>query len=147
REYQCRFYPLGDDIYHNNSFGLFEEATIVPFQERDIQDYIRDFVTQEPSDTPPSQRYQDYWKKLSAIPNLKDLASNPFLLTLALRELPKLSDDLQDLARIKVTRLKLFDGFFKDWVRINITRLQRSKLSSEYRFVFENLLDYGFAKC
>ncbi|KAG0075292.1 hypothetical protein BGZ90_010055, partial [Linnemannia elongata] len=147
RGYQGRFYPLGDDIYHNNSFGLFEEATIVPFQERDIQDYIRDFVTQEPSDTPPSQRYQDYWRKLSAIPNLKDLASNPFLLTLALRELPKLSDDLQDLARIKVTRLKLFDGFFKDWVRINVIRLQRSKLSSEYRFVFEDLLDYGFAKC
>ncbi|KAG0056881.1 hypothetical protein BGZ89_001988, partial [Linnemannia elongata] len=134
REYQGRFYPLGDDVYHNNPFGLFEEATIVPFQERDIQDYILDFATQEPSDTPPIQRYQNYWRKLSAIPNLKDLVSNPFLLTLALRE-------------IKVTRLKLFDGFFKDWVRINIARLQRSKLSPEYRFVFENLLDYGFAKC
>ncbi|KAH7034386.1 hypothetical protein BKA57DRAFT_540383 [Linnemannia elongata] len=147
QEYQYRFYPIGDNIYHNNSFCLFEEATIVPFQERDIQDYILHFATQEPLDTPPTQRYQDYWRKLSAIPNLKDLVSNPFLLTLALKELPKLSDDLQDLARIKVTRLKLFDGFFKEWTRINIARLQRSNLSPEYRFVFKDLLDYGFAKC
>ncbi|KAG0058474.1 Transducin (beta)-like 1 X-linked receptor 1, partial [Linnemannia elongata] len=147
REYQYWFYPIGDNIYHNNSFGLFEEATIVPFQERDIQDYILHFATQEPLDTPPIQRYQDYWRKLSAIPNLKDLVSNPFLLTLALRELPKLSNDLQDLARIKFTRLKLFDGFFKEWTRINIARLQRSNLSPEYRFVFKDLLDYGFAKC
>ncbi|KAF9278284.1 hypothetical protein BGZ88_000653, partial [Linnemannia elongata] len=146
-DYQTRFYPLEDDIYRNNSFGLFEEATIVPFQEKDIQAYILNFATQEPSNTPPIQRYQDYWRKLGAIPNLKDLVSNPFLLTLALRELPKLSDDLQDLARIRVTRLKLFDGFFKEWIRINIARLQRSNLSLEYWSVFKDLLDYGFAKC
>lgn len=151
RHYQGRFYPLGDDKYHDKCSELFEEAMIAPFQESDIQNFIKqhitNFYTQEPPDTPPTQRYQDYWEKISAIPNLKDLISNPFLLTLTLRALPSLSNDLQDLANNKALRLKLYDGFVKEWIRINITRLQRSKLSQECRCVFDSLLNDGFAWC
>ncbi|KAG9061040.1 hypothetical protein KI688_007669 [Linnemannia hyalina] len=151
RDYQCRFYPLGDDKYHDKSSELFQEATIVPFQKSDIQEFVKQYVLgfadQEPSDNPPAPSFDDYWEKLSAIPNLMDLVSNPFLLTLALRVLPSLSIDLQDLTKNKATRLQLYDGFVKKWIRINITRLQRSTLSQEYRSVFESLLNDGFAWC
>ncbi|KAF9146263.1 hypothetical protein BGX30_002519 [Mortierella sp. GBA39] len=151
RDYQCRFYPLGDDKYHDKSSELFKEATIVPFQQSDIQEFVKkyvlDFANQEPSDNPSTPSFNDYWEKLGAIPNLMRLVSNPFLLTLALRALPLLSIDPQDLAKNKATRLQLYDDFVNKWIRINIARLQRSKLSQEYRSVFDSLLNDGFAWC
>ncbi|KAK3833152.1 MAG: hypothetical protein JOS17DRAFT_827104 [Linnemannia elongata] len=151
RNYQGRFYPLGHDNYNDDCAELFEEAIITPFQESDIQNFIKqyalNFAAQEPSDRLSVQHYKDYWEKITAIPNLMDLASNPFLLTLALKALPSLSIDLQDLANNKATRLQLYDRFVKEWIRINIARLQRSKLSQEYRSVFDSLLNDGFEWC
>ncbi|KAF9536420.1 hypothetical protein EC957_010997, partial [Mortierella hygrophila] len=151
RGYQYRFYPLGGDIYHDKSCELFKEATIVPFQKSDIREFIKQYVLsfpgQEPSDNPPTPSFDDYWEKLGAIPNLMNLVSNPFLLTLALKALPSLSIDLQDLNKNEATRLQLYDGFVNEWIRISIARLQRSTLSQEYRSAFESLLNYGFAWC
>ncbi|KAG0046071.1 hypothetical protein BGZ89_005415, partial [Linnemannia elongata] len=151
RDYQGRFYPLGDNRYHGKCSELFDEAIIAPFQETDIQEFIEQYVvklaTQEPSDNPSAPSFDDYWEKLSIIPNMMGLVSNPFLLTLALRALPPLSIDFQDLTNNNATRLQLYDGFVEEWIRINITRLQQSNLNQEYRSVFDSLLNDGFAWC
>ncbi|KAF9281372.1 Transducin (beta)-like 1 X-linked receptor 1, partial [Linnemannia elongata] len=150
-DYQGRFYPLGDNRYHGECSELFDEAIITPFQKTDIQEFINQYVvelpTQEPSDNPSAPSFDDYWEKLSIIPNMMGLVSNPFLLTLALRALPSLSIDFQDLTNNNATRLQLYDGFVQEWIRINIARLQQSNLNQDYRTVFDSLLNDGFAWC
>ncbi|OAQ22859.1 hypothetical protein K457DRAFT_1825144 [Linnemannia elongata AG-77] len=150
-DYQGRFYPLGDNRYHGECSELFDEAIITPFQKTDIQEFIKQYVvelpTQEPSDNPSAPSFDDYWEKLSIIPNMMGLVSNPFLLTLALRALPSLSIDFQDLTNNNATRLQLYDGFVEEWIRINIARLQQSNLNQDYRTVFDSLLNDGFAWC
>ncbi|KAG0311138.1 hypothetical protein BGZ97_012055 [Linnemannia gamsii] len=149
RNYQGRFYPLGDDKYHGKPSELFEEATIVPFSESDIQDYVNQHVLhtapQEPFAAIPASRYDETWKKLSAIPNLMNLVTNPFLLSLALGALPSLAIDPLDPAKNKATRLELFDRFVDEWIRINICRLQQSNLSQKDRTAFNSLLDEGYS--
>lgn len=150
-DYQGRFYPLGDNRYHGECSELFDEAIITPFQKTDIQKFIKQYVvqlpTQGPSDNPSAPSFDDYWEKLSIIPNMMGLVSNPFLLTLALRALPSLSIDFQDLTNNNATRLQLYDGFVEEWIRINIARLQQSNLNQDYRTVFDSLLNDGFAWC
>ncbi|KAG0277213.1 hypothetical protein BGZ96_002953, partial [Linnemannia gamsii] len=151
RDYQGRFYPLGNDKYDNKCYELFEEATIVPFSESNIQDYIKqhilDLSDQALSDNSVVPSYDDIWEKLSAVPNLMKLASNPFLLSLALGALPLLSVDTLDPTKNKATRLLLFDRFVEGWIGINKCRLQESNLDPEARSTFYILLDKGFSKC
>ncbi|KAF9120368.1 Transducin (beta)-like 1 X-linked receptor 1, partial [Mortierella sp. 14UC] len=151
RDYQDNFSPLGHDKYHDKSSRLFEEATIVPFSKSDIQEYVRqyvlDFAAQEPSDNPPALSFDDYWKKLSIIPNLMNLVSNPFLLTLALKAIPSRSIEALDSTGLQAMQHDLYDGFIQEWVRLHQKRLQGTVLKQDIRAAFDILLRDGFAWC
>ncbi|KAH7034397.1 hypothetical protein BKA57DRAFT_183467 [Linnemannia elongata] len=148
---QCRFYPLGDDKYHDKTSELFEEATIVPFQRSDIQEYVKQYVldaaAQEPSDNPSAPSFNDYWEKLSVIPNIMNLVSNPFLLTLALKAIPSRSIEALDSTGLGVMQLDLYDGFIQDWVDLHQKRLEGTIFKHDIRMAFDNLLRDGFSWC
>ncbi|KAF9549797.1 WD_REPEATS_REGION domain-containing protein [Mortierella hygrophila] len=150
-KYQGRFYPLGDDKYHDKTSGLFEEATIVPFQESDIQEFVKqyvlDFAAQVPSDSPPAPSFNDYWKKLTVIPNLMNLVSNPFLLTLALKALPSRSIEALDSEGLEAMQQDLYDGFIQEWASLHEKRLHGAILKQDIRAAFISLLDAGFDWC
>ncbi|KAF9126230.1 WD_REPEATS_REGION domain-containing protein, partial [Mortierella sp. GBA39] len=150
-KYQCRFNPLGDDKYHDKTSGLFEEATIVPFQESDIKEFVRqhvlNFAAQVPSDNPSAPSFDDYWEKLSVIPNLMNLVSNPFLLTLALEALPSRSIEALDSKGLEAMQQDLYDGFIQEWASLHEKRLHGAILKQDIRAAFISLLDAGFDWC
>ncbi|KAG9070334.1 hypothetical protein KI688_009671 [Linnemannia hyalina] len=81
------------------------------------------------------------------IPNIKDLVKNPFLLTLALKALPRMVASNSDLPSIRVTRVGLYDMFVEQWLETNRLRLQSNTLSKEELMAFNSLMDYGFIGC
>ncbi|KAG0369979.1 hypothetical protein BGX24_002217 [Mortierella sp. AD032] len=149
--YQDNFRPLGDDKYHDNSSRLFEEATIVPFSKNDIQEFVKQYVldgtAQGSSDNPPAISFDDYWEKLSAIPNLMSLVSNPFLLTLALKAIPSRSIKALDFTELEAMQHDLYDSFIQEWVRLHQKRLQGTILEQNFRAAFDILLRDGFSWC
>ncbi|KAG0283777.1 hypothetical protein BGZ97_008416, partial [Linnemannia gamsii] len=151
REYQGDFRPHGGNKYDNRPSELFEEATIVPFSESDIQDYVRQHIlnlpAQPPSDNPVVPSYNDIWEKLNVIPNMMNLVSNPFLLTLALRALPSQSIEALQDSELKAMQHHLYDGFMQEWGRVGQRRLHGTDLEANVREAFSNLLNDGFVRC
>ncbi|KAF9117641.1 WD_REPEATS_REGION domain-containing protein, partial [Mortierella sp. 14UC] len=147
-DYHGRFYPYERDLYRDKSSDLFEEATIVSFTKDDIEEFIK-FYVEDPKaagfleDFPfPSQ--EECLEMLSAVPNVMNLARNPFLLTLALKALPYLPVDALSKAKLRATRLDLYCGFVKQWIQLSKERIERSSLRQEDRDVFDLLLEADF---
>ncbi|KAK3824285.1 MAG: hypothetical protein J3R72DRAFT_17473 [Linnemannia gamsii] len=154
RGYHGRFQPHGSDLYHDSSPDFFEEATIVPFSEADIRDFVQqhlhDAQEREYPDNRPIWTTTHFMNMVSTIPDMLSLIRNPFLLTLALEVLPSLpSDALDTFTNVKVTRLKLLSVFFSRWIQINKARLERTVLSPKISAVFVELCDSdaGFEGC
>ncbi|KAF9117369.1 hypothetical protein BGW39_002255, partial [Mortierella sp. 14UC] len=149
----CRTQYLGSS-YHDRfrpqseKQDLLQEAVIAPFSLEQITSYVEQFVES------PSARFlfgdvpvwssKEFVDKLQTIPNLLDLARNPFLLTLALRAFPKLVSSQEDLSRIHVTRVSLYDKFVEQWLEVNKQRLWSNKLSGDEHDALELLLNDGF---
>jgi WD40 repeat protein len=139
-DYRGRFVPKAFNQYHQNANNLFREAVIAPFSNDQIGDYVELYVPLEPR-TWVKENYMD---KLEKIPNLMDLARNPFLLTLCLEALPHVVQDRSNLSRLRVTRVQLYDAFVQHWLGVNKRRLQDLKLSGDKFLAFEELLEDGF---
>ncbi|KAF9081019.1 hypothetical protein BGX23_001392, partial [Mortierella sp. AD031] len=87
RDYQDSFAPQerGDGGHYNRpALDLFQQAAIVPFSEDQIEVYVEQYVQHEPR----TWTKEDYMDRLTTIPSLLDMATNPFLLTLSLEVLP-----------------------------------------------------------
>ncbi|KAG0283804.1 WD_REPEATS_REGION domain-containing protein [Linnemannia gamsii] len=138
--YHDRFAPHGIDHYHGLALDLFQEAAIAPFSMDQIHDYVEMYVSSEPQ----TWSTQDYMDKLSTIPKLMELVENPLLLSLALKALPRVTKDKQDLSTIRITPVRLYDTFVTDWLDINEIRLQRKTLSEEDRDALFQLVEAGF---
>ncbi|KAF9141589.1 Programmed cell death protein 6 [Mortierella sp. GBA39] len=151
RGYDGRFRPYEADRFHDRSSDLFEEATILPFTDSDIKDYIMRFVMDPAAAvflgniSVLSQKI--YLERLSVFPKLMDLAKNPFLLTLALKALPSLPTDTLDSSDPEVLQLGLYHGFIHEWIRFSKERLHRVRLSPEVQDGFDELLEADFWWC
>ncbi|KAG0255126.1 WD_REPEATS_REGION domain-containing protein, partial [Linnemannia exigua] len=149
--YEGRFHPQGSDKYHDSSSRLFEEATIVPFSESDIQEFVTRYIMDPAVHTfvgnAPVLRQDNYLEKLKVIPNVMNLAKNPFLLTLALKALPSLSIDDLDQTQLKATQQDLYRGFIKEWIQVSKSRLNRASLRQKVQDVFFELLEADFEWC
>ncbi|KAG0300936.1 hypothetical protein BGZ97_003014, partial [Linnemannia gamsii] len=147
-DYQDQFRPQANNRYHSDSVNVFQEVAIAPFSSSQIHDYVKQFVrspeTQELFDGRPVWSVQEYLDKLQAIPNMMDLVKNPFLLSLSLRTLPLVVQDVLDLSKIVVTRLVVYDTFIDQWLEVNKKRLQNSRLTPAATLAWRNLLDDGF---
>ncbi|KAF9117715.1 hypothetical protein BGW39_001860 [Mortierella sp. 14UC] len=93
---------------------------------------------------PTGDRSSNYMDKLNKIPKMIELVANPFLLTLALRALPKIANSAQDLSAIHLTRVGLYDSVIEEWLQTDKLRLEGSTLSTEAQAVLEELLDANF---
>ncbi|KAF9899234.1 hypothetical protein EC991_009275, partial [Linnemannia zychae] len=140
QDYRDRFAPQGGGHYSRSDLDLFQEAAITPFSKEQIQDYVEQYVPLEPR----TWTTQDYMERLTNIPNLMDLVKNPFLLSLSLEALPKVTEGQLDLATIKITHVQLYDIFVDYWLDVNKRRLQRNTLSKDDRAALDDLLDAGF---
>ncbi|KAF9899733.1 hypothetical protein EC991_008410 [Linnemannia zychae] len=148
-DYRSRFQPAGDR-YLQPTAELFQEAVIASFSRSQIEQYVDQFVQKASSNaidtTHSSWTAVDYLDKLNKIPKLIELVANPFLLTMALRALPKISHFEQDLSKIRLTRVGLYDNFIEEWLDTNKLRLESSTLSTEAQNTLEALLDEGFVQ-
>ncbi|KAG9071689.1 hypothetical protein KI688_005902 [Linnemannia hyalina] len=150
-DYQGRFRPHGPDHYFDKSANLYEESTIASLSESDIKEFIQQYVRDLPAQEPLGRLHlsiaDDYWNALAAIPNMVNVVENPFLLTLALRNLPSLSHDALDPARRETTRDQLYNNFVNSWIDANKKRLDSTILSQESSDAYDLLCDPNFRWC
>ncbi|KAF9089350.1 hypothetical protein BGX29_012107 [Mortierella sp. GBA35] len=147
-DYRSRFQPQATNRYDRAAPDLFQEAVIASFTKPQIQQYVQQYVKRHASHNVPQNRspwtVEEYMEKLVKIPNLIDLVSNPFLLSLSLEALPEVINSHKDLSTIRITRVELYDGFVKQWLEINRTRLESSPLSDSERSALDRLVEDDF---
>ncbi|KAG0295618.1 hypothetical protein BGZ96_011328 [Linnemannia gamsii] len=139
-EYRDRFVPKSLEINDRYADDLFQEAAIIPFSVDQIQNFINLYVRHNS----PPWTAQDYLNKLKAIPNLMDMAKNPFLLTITLETLPSVVAGDSDLSKVRIFRAQLYDVFVEKWLLSNQQRLMFSALSVKDRDVMDRLVKVGF---
>ncbi|KAG0207760.1 hypothetical protein BGX33_006654 [Mortierella sp. NVP41] len=148
RDYLDRFQPQPIDRYSPPTCHLLQEAVIVPFSNNQIRDYVKQFVrdteVHKLFGNRPIWSVEEYMDTLAQIPNLLQLVTNPFLLTLSLRSLPDIVKDNLDPSTIKMTRLRLYDNFINQWLEINRQRLTSMKHDTATKVALEELIDGGF---
>ncbi|KAK3811514.1 MAG: WD40-repeat-containing domain protein [Linnemannia elongata] len=148
QDYRSRFQPQLIDRYQSAVTDLFQEAVVAAFSRNQIQQYVEEYVKGLPTVGPlqdrPSWTADEYMDKLTGIPNLMELVSNPFLLTLALDALPSVVESNKDLSAIKITRVQLYDSFVKRWLEVNRKRLEASPLSNDERTELDMLIEDNF---
>ncbi|KAF9983856.1 hypothetical protein BGZ65_001352, partial [Modicella reniformis] len=139
-DYRDRFQP--GDRNNQSDPSLFLEAVITPFTLDQIQAYIKQYVFVHQ----PLWQTEDYNQALESIPSLKDLVTNPFLMSLSLEVLPRMMDPGQQLSATRVTRVALYDQFVEQWLERGKKRLGEKDLSPQARSAFEGLSDEGFTQ-
>ncbi|KAF9912570.1 hypothetical protein EC991_009995 [Linnemannia zychae] len=146
-DYRSHFHPQPSSIY-GHEVELMVEAVIAPFSEEQIEQYVGQYVKGLEKRSVIQSRaawtLEEYMEKLTKIPNLMELVSNPFLLALSLGALPGLVELKKDLSAIRITRVLLYDGFVKHWIDVNKARLESSTLSDNERSEFYLILDDDF---
>ncbi|KAF9094673.1 WD_REPEATS_REGION domain-containing protein [Mortierella sp. GBA35] len=132
--------PGGWNIKMADVSDLFQEAVITSFSPSQIEDYIQQYINL----TGRSWTTEDVMDKLASVSNLLDLIKNPFLLTLALEALPKLIGNSQDRARMRASRVDLYDSFVEQWLDVNRERLEFGPLTPAEKQELDSMLDDGF---
>ncbi|KAG0356403.1 hypothetical protein BGZ54_000737 [Gamsiella multidivaricata] len=146
----CRSEHLGQDYRdlfqpskpNPSGSDCFQQAVLVPFSMNQVKDYIKEYVKIKR----PLWEASDYEGVLNQIPSLQELVKNPFLLTLSLEVLPRLTDPGQRLAANKITRVLLYDEFMAQWLERNKKRLATQELSDQEKEAFGSLSDDGFTQ-
>ncbi|KAF9945513.1 hypothetical protein BGZ70_003768, partial [Mortierella alpina] len=126
----------------------FKEVEIAPFTSDKIREYVRKYVNGASTFDAAVWRTQEYMQALETVPNLLDLAKNPFLLTLSLEVLPRIIHvyQMKELSGTSITRLRLYDQFVEHWLEREVKRLQGKELNREDTEAFETLVYEGFAR-
>jgi hypothetical protein len=139
-DYRERFQPV--DRNQQSDSSLFQEAVIASFSIHEVHAYIRQYV----SIHQPLWQIEDYKQALELIPTLKDLVTNPFLMTLSLEVLPRMVDPGQNLTATQVTRVGLYDHFVEQWLERGKKRIGEKDLIPQARAIFERLSEEGFVQ-
>ncbi|KAF9277098.1 hypothetical protein BGZ68_009527, partial [Mortierella alpina] len=148
RDYIDLFQPQPLHRYDPSKRHLFQEAAIIPFSENQIKDYVDQFV----QETEVHKLFPDrsvwsaaeYMDKLTRIPNLLPLVTNPFLLNLSLRSLPVFFKEHLDPSKITITRLNLFGIFIDEWLEVNRQRLRSMDHSEAAKAKLDELVEGDF---
>ena len=147
----CRTEYLGDgdrdrfqpgDRNHPSDSSQLQEAVITSFSPGQVQDSIRQYVIIHR----PLWGADDYKQALECIPSLKDLVSNPFLMTLSLEVLPRMVDPGQHLSATRVTRVGLYGHFVEQWLERGKKLVSEKDMNVQARAAFESLSDDGFTQ-
>ncbi len=130
-DYQYKFHPTGEPT-------ALQEYRLAPFSPATVARYVEQYSKNHP--TAP-WRAENYKKALQE-PNLQALVSNPFLLKMAVSELPNLS--AADLQGSSLTRLSLYAQFVKSWFARSRQRLAHIQLDAEETKEFKRVDGEGF---
>ncbi|CAG8496271.1 18052_t:CDS:2, partial [Gigaspora rosea] len=134
--YEKMFCPI-----ENGERG-FQELTLTPFSEVEIEQYIRKYFDYSKKKGSPLPSNADtYFQHIKNIPQVKDLVSNPILLKITLAVLPDL---LRKESRI--SRIMLYDEFIKKWFERAQNRLQKIQLKPNEQKEFDRLKNNDFYK-
>ncbi|KAG0225833.1 hypothetical protein BGX31_007488 [Mortierella sp. GBA43] len=138
-DYLDYFQPM-DRNRHSKS-PWFQEAAVTPFSLDQVKGYISKYVEVHQ----PLWSFDDYQQALELIPSLKDLVTNPFLMSLSLEVLPRMVDPGQHLSATRVTRVALYDHFIEQWLERSKKRLLgETTLNPQAKAVFDGLSQEGF---
>ncbi|KAF9148999.1 hypothetical protein BG015_009232, partial [Linnemannia schmuckeri] len=149
-DYRSRFQPHSTDRYARSTPDLMLEAVIAPFSRFQIEQYVEQYVKSQSAAPVIVQNRQtwskdEYMRTLTNVPKLIELVSNPFLLTLSLDALPEVIDPKKEnLSSIRITRVQLYDGFVKQWLRVNKARLESNPLTPSDQKAFDLLTEDDF---
>ncbi|KAG0299529.1 hypothetical protein BGZ97_003653 [Linnemannia gamsii] len=141
-DYRARFMPQDGTNLYRSAADLFQEATIAPFSEEQIESYVQQYVLLEPK----TWTMQEYMDKLTAISSLMDVVKNPLFLILALEVLPSVAEDQQAKSDISITRTRVYDLLVDQWFHINLKRLQNRSLPKDEIDELDRLIEEGFEK-
>lgn len=141
-DYRDRFQP-GDHRQRQPGSSFFQEAVMAPFSIHQIHAYIKQYVSVHQ----PLWQAADYKQALELIPNMKDLAKNPYLLNLSMQVLPYTTSPGQHLSSSdRITRSTLHDQFIEQWLERSKRQLEDRDLSSQARATLDQLSDEGFTQ-
>ncbi|KAG0271483.1 hypothetical protein BGZ95_000701 [Linnemannia exigua] len=144
----CRTGYLGLNSINNDDLSppvdsLFQQASIVPFSENQIEEYIEEYVHtanlfSEAGTSVWSAK--EFWDTLSRIPNLVDLAKNPILHELILKVLPTVATNDADFSSVDGSQYRrIFDTIVGHWVESSRRRLLHMRMSTRVQVAFEIL--------
>ncbi len=129
--YEYKFHPPGAP-------SLLQKCRMAPFSKEAIERYVEQYSGNHPHALWSAADYKSAFKE----PNLQALVSNPFLLKMAVSELPNLS--AADLQGSRLTRLSLYAQFVKSWAARSQQRLAHIQLDAEETKEFKRLEREGF---
>lgn len=114
KDYTQFFQPYKDGKLQQ---GAFQELTVVPFNDSQIEDYVKKYLASH-----PKADWNDpnvYLNHIKTIPGLRKLIETPFMLMLAMDVMPRIvekyADVSNDAERTKLTQAALYDEFIQQW--------------------------------
>ncbi len=118
--YEANFQPNGFD--YRPTIEAFQQLVIAPFSADQINTYIEKYVANKKLN---GWNVMQYKQIINDIPNLQDLLSNPYILTITVEILPNWANSPEKKAStLRLTRLDLYNQFMIDWFRKAQTRLE-----------------------
>ncbi|KAF9433615.1 hypothetical protein BGZ76_009209, partial [Entomortierella beljakovae] len=124
----------------------FQEAVLLPFNNTQVENYINGYV-QANEKTKETLQWgaEFYLEKLKKTPNLRKMATNPFLLDIMLNNLPQLINNSSSSTSTGISRVELYDKFVVGWIERNEKRYLRIKEEKESHHL-SKLLRKGLAR-
>ncbi|KAF9132618.1 hypothetical protein BGW39_011714 [Mortierella sp. 14UC] len=150
--YRDRFGPQGERNCNISAQTLFQEVVITLFPRKQIEAYAECYAPLEPR----IWVKKDYMDKLTVIPGLMGLVTNPLLLILALGALPGvvLASIFQEQdgrfvidynhRRDKDYWKAAYFGLAFEWTLLRSASLL-SRVGNQYRFVHKSVLEYSYS--
>ncbi|KAG0211469.1 WD_REPEATS_REGION domain-containing protein, partial [Mortierella sp. GBA43] len=114
------FYPTDQDC--QVQVELFQQAVMEPFSADEVQDYIKQYV-------PLHQLHwetEDYLRVFEQDHCLKDLSTNPLLLSLSLEVLPRMVDSQHTLSSKRFNKVAIYDQITVHWYERSKSRLENA---------------------
>ncbi|MGE3920683.1 MAG: NACHT domain-containing protein, partial [Gammaproteobacteria bacterium] len=118
----------------NNNTEKLRQYTTYPFEKTQINEVIEKFVLSK-SRIWSAKRYSE---EIEGIPELAELVKKPYLLSLTLKCLPSIIDNIkaEQATKIKITRRELYQYYMNKWFHREALKLSHEntqKVLSAYR--------------
>ncbi|KAF9425141.1 hypothetical protein BGZ76_003404, partial [Entomortierella beljakovae] len=142
-DYQIYFDPTDKNMIGDSD--NYQEAVISPFTGKQIEEYVEKFTsTKETSSTESSWVRSNYQEALKDVPNLQNLAKNPFVLKMAMEVLPIMFNTDANLSDAMITRVDIYDKFMAEWLERSQKRYTTMKLGTQDVDALRELQRSGF---
>ena len=152
----CRsqYLTVGYHRWFKPSEGRLKELEIQPFSNRQIEQYLQRYSAEAAKVHRRSYTVEEYQHKITALPNLKEIITNPFILRLVAESLPRLEDYLSskqnqsphrrsEPGRVILNRYAIYKCFMEHWFAKQERKLIDSGMMSSNWQAIEAFLDYS----